>query len=257
MRIALGVEYDGSHFNGWQIQDDPKVRSVQAKVEKALSQVADEPLNCLCAGRTDAGVHASGQVIHIDTEVERSMRSWVFGSNTNLPADVCLRWAKVVPDDFHARFSARQRHYRYIINNQSTRSALWAGRATWFFRELDVDKMQQAAQHLLGEHDFSAYRAKGCQAKNPIRTITKLKIHRQADQVFIDISANAFLQHMVRNIAGVLMSIGCGKAHVDWSLEVLKSQNRAEGGVTAAPHGLYLTQVDYPDYPELSQVEQL
>jgi len=248
MRIALGVEYDGSLFNGWQRQDDIHVRTVQAALEQALSQVADTAIETTCAGRTDARVHASGQVVHIETQVQRTMRSWVFGGNTNLPDDVCLRWACPMPDDFHARFSAKQRHYRYIINNQTTRSALWAKRATWFFRPLDVDKMQAAANHLLGEHDFSAYRAKGCQAKSPIRTITNIKISRVADQVFIEISANAFLQHMVRNIAGVLMTIGCGQAAPDWSLAILKSQNRAEGGVTAPPYGLYLTQVDYPDY---------
>jgi len=245
MRIAMGVEYAGENFHGWQAQKD-KVRTVQANVENALSQIANQPIKVVCAGRTDSGVHASGQVIHFDTDVNRTIRAWVSGGNANLPSDVNFNWATPVSDAFHARFKAYQRHYRYIINNRPTRSALTASRASWFFRPLDCERMQTAANHLLGEHDFSAYRAQACQAHSPVRTLTRLSVSRHQDQVFIEISANAFLQHMVRNIAGVLMAIGCGKADPDWSLQVLESRNRADGGVTALPQGLSLTAVDYP-----------
>lgn len=248
MKIALGIEYDGSQFNGWQTQlGQIGVRNVQTCLEAALSKVADHAVNVICAGRTDSGVHGLGQVVHAEVQVERQMRAWVFGGNTHLPKDVSIQWAHPVPDDFHARFSAVQRHYRYVILNRPTRSALFANYATWYYYPLDVAKMQTAAAYLVGEHDFSAFRAQGCQAKSPLRNISRLTVKRDGERVIIDVSANAFLQHMVRNIAGVLMAIGAGKQAPDWAQQVLASRNRAAGGVTALPNGLYFMQVDYPE----------
>ncbi len=244
MRIALGIEYDGSQFNGWQTQTG--VRTVQSCLEAALSKVADHPVSVICAGRTDAGVHSLGQVVHADMQVERTMRSWVFGGNTYLPKDVAIHWAAPVPEDFHARFSAVQRHYRYLILNRSTRPALQAKYVTWVYYPLEVAWMREAAQYLLGERDFSAFRAQGCQSKSPIRRITRLEVKREGEQVIVEVSANAFLQHMVRNIVGVLLAIGAGKAKPIWAQQVLASRNRAAGGITALPNGLYLVSVDYP-----------
>lgn len=253
MRVALGVEYNGTHFKGWQTQDG--VRTVQDCVEQALSKVANQPVNVICAGRTDTGVHGSGQVVHMDVDVERSERSWVFGANTNLPDDISILWARPVREDFHARFSAVQRHYRYIILNRAVRPAIEAYRRTWFFRPLDADLMHEAGQALVGEHDFSSFRAQGCQAKSPVRHITRLKVMRQGNCVILEVSANAFLQHMIRNIAGVLMAIGCGKEPSSWVPELLAERNRSKGGVTAPPYGLYLYQVDYPEVYEIPHLE--
>ncbi len=245
MRLALGVEYDGSGFAGWQSQ--PGQRTVQEAVERALSQVAAHPVRVSCAGRTDAGVHASGQVIHFDTAARRSERSWVFGANANLPKDVVVLWARPVPSRFHARFSALRRRYRYAIFNRDVRPTFLAGRTTWEYRSLDAERMREAAGYLLGEHDFNAYRATACQAHSPVRTIYSLEVNRRAEMVFIDIEANGFLHHMVRNIAGVLMAIGAGKHPPEWARDVLESRERRLGGVTAPPSGLYLVQVTYPE----------
>lgn len=246
MRIALGIEYDGSDFAGWQVQEG-EVRTVQGGVEQALSRVADRPVRVICAGRTDAGVHATAQVLHFDTEAERSPRAWVYGANANLPKAVSVQWARVVDDDFHARFAAVRRRYRYVILNREVRPTFLAWRVAWEYRPLDAGRMQEAANHLLGEHDFSAYRAVACQAKSPVRTLYELKVTRNRDLIFLDIEANAFLHHMVRNIAGVLIDIGAGKHAADWALDVLKTRDRNLGGVTAVPHGLYLTGVSYPE----------
>lgn len=243
-RIALAVEYDGSQFNGWQIQKSG--RSVQAEVQKALSFVADHAVNIVCAGRTDTGVHASAQIIHMDSDADRSMHSWIFGANANLPDDVSIVWAKPVGDDFHARFSATARHYRYIILNRESRPSCLRHYVSWEHRPLDAERMHIAAQHLMGEHDFSSYRALACQAKHPRRHVSRLDVMRKDAYVIIDISANAFLHHMVRNIAGVLMTIGAGEQSTDWSREVLEFRDRTLGGVTAPPNGLYLAGVDYP-----------
>jgi tRNA pseudouridine38-40 synthase len=245
MRIALGIEYDGSAFHGWQTQQG--VRTVQAALELALSGVADHPVGVYCAGRTDAGVHASGQVVHFDTSAVRSDRAWVLGANVNLPFDVNVVWARVVDSDFHARYSATSRHYRYRILNRMTRSSLARGRVTWCHRPLDAERMHRAGQLLIGEHDFSSFRAKGCQARSPVRNLWHLDVRRQGQLVTMDVKANAFLHHMVRNIAGVLMAIGRGDRPARWSLEVLHQRNRALGGVTAPPHGLCLVGVDYPE----------
>ncbi len=252
MRIALGVEYDGSAFSGWQFQDHSP--SVQAAVEQALAKVADRPVRVICAGRTDTGVHAAEQVIHFDTDVQRSMRSWVFGANANLPKEVATLWAAPVGDEFHARFSAVRRRYRYVIYNRHVRPTFLARRTAWNFRPLDEGRMAEAGRLLLGEHDFSAYRAMGCQAKSPVRTVYRLDVSRNDELIFIDIEANAFLHHMVRNIAGVLMAIGTGERPVAWAAEVLEQRDRTLGGVTAPPAGLYLTRVTYPEPFQLPQI---
>jgi tRNA pseudouridine38-40 synthase len=245
MRIALGIEYDGSDFAGWQLQKG-EVHTVQGEMEQALSHVADHPLRVICAGRTDAGVHATAQVVHFDTHAHRSMRSWVYGANANLPQSVSVQWARPVDDDFHARFSAVRRRYRYAILNREVRPTFLVRRVAWEYRPLDEELMRRAARDLVGEHDFSAYRAVACQAKSPVRFLYELAVKRDRDLVILDLEANAFLHHMVRNIAGVLMDIGAGKRAPDWAREVLESRDRTVGGITAPPHGLYLTGIDYP-----------
>ncbi len=245
MRWALGIEYDGSAFAGWQLQKGAP--TVQASIEAALGRVADHPVRVQCAGRTDAGVHALGQVIHFDSPAPRSPRSWVLGCNVNLPPEVSVCWAQPVAEDFHARFSAVARHYRYEILNRPARSGLERHRAVWIHRPLEVGRMAEAARALVGEHDFSSYRALGCQAKSPIRRVHYLELERRGDRISLRIGANGFLHHMVRNIAGVLIAIGQGDRPVGWAGEVLELRDRTLGGVTAPPQGLYLTQVDYPD----------
>lgn len=244
MRIACAVEYDGSAYSGWQRQ--ARVRSAQAAVERALSFVADHRVEVSCAGRTDAGVHATWQIIHFDTEAERSPRSWLLGSNANLPGDVRLLWAQPVDTAFHARFSAEARRYRYVILNSEVPSALLRQRVTWEHRQLDAARMQQGAAYLLGEHDFSAFRAVACQAKSPVRDVQHLEIRRSGRLLYLDIQANAFLHHMVRNIAGVMMAVGSGERPVEWVAEVLEYRDRSLGGVTAPASGLYLVGVQYP-----------
>lgn len=246
MRLAMGIEYDGSAFHGWQLQKSG-VRTVQLLLETALSKVAAHPVRTHCAGRTDTGVHGEGQVVHFDTPSLRPMRGWLLGTNVNLPDDVNVNWVREVPISFHARFSATSRSYRYVILNRSTRSAIWRQRAVWIHHPLDEVRMQRAADYLMGTHDFSSYRAVGCQAKSPVRTISRLVVKREEDRVVIEVTANAFLHHMVRNIAGVLISIGKGEQPVDWSRDVLALRDRTLGGVTAPPQGLYLVQVGYPD----------
>lgn len=244
MKCALGVEYDGRDFHGFETQ--PNGRTVQACLEAALSNVADHPVRTVCAGRTDAGVHALGQIVHFESEAERPLSAWVFGANSHLPEDVGVNWSRGVPDEFHARFSATARRYRYVILNRSTRPAALRGRVAWEYRPLAVERMQTAASYLLGEHDFSAFRGAGCQSRSAVRRIHQLEVSRRGPYVFIDVRANAFLLHMVRNIAGVLTDIGAGKAAVDWADQVLQARDRRQGGVTAPAGGLYLVQVDYP-----------
>lgn len=253
-RIALGVEYDGSRYRGWQAQQRG-IRSVQVAVESALSKVANEPVSVVCAGRTDAGVHARGQVIHFDTGAERTPRSWVHGANANLPDDISILWAQPVSEEFHARFSARARSYQYLIYNSPVRPALFREQLTWNFRPLDVARMQAGAQHLLGTHDFSSFRGIQCQAKSPVRTLHRLEVQRRGDMVVIEANANAFLMHMVRNIAGVLMAVGSGKQEPEWVAQVLAACDRTQGGVTAPPYGLYMMAVEYE--PQLLVVPQL
>lgn len=244
-RFAAGVEYDGAKFFGWQRQHH--ARSVQGDLEVALSVVADRPVEIICAGRTDAGVHAEGQVIHFDTDARRSERSWLLGTNSNLPADVVLRWLRAAPPEFHARFSARARHYRYTILNRDTRPAIGRDYLAAERRPLDIDAMRQGAQALVGEHDFSAFRAAECQAASPVRRVLRLTVEQHGERIDIDVVANGFLHHMVRNIAGVLIAIGTGKQPPEWAATVLAGRDRSAGGVTAPAGGLRFMGVLYPD----------
>lgn len=245
MRIALGVEYDGTDFHGWQRQRTG--RTVQGCLEEALSRVADHELAAVCAGRTDTGVHAIEQVIHIDTAAVRNENAWIRGGNANLPADIRIQWAREADDTFHARFSARRRHYRYVILNRAYPSAQLRHRACWVCAELDEARMRQATINLLGEHDFTSFRALACQAKHPVRTIYTLEVNRCGDFIYIDVVANAFLHHMVRCIAGVLITTGRGEAPPEWVKQVLDARDRAVGGITAPAAGLYLVAVHYPE----------
>jgi tRNA pseudouridine38-40 synthase len=244
MRMAAIIEYDGSGYAGWQRQKD--ARAVQQVVEAALAKVADEPIQVTVAGRTDAGVHALGQVVHFDTGAVRRDFSWVRGTNSHLPADIALLWAGEVDAGFHARFSATGRHYNYVILNRQVRPTYLARRVTHEYRPLDVVRMAQAARHLIGEHDFTSFRAAECQAKSPVRELRALEVGRHGEFVHLRACANAFLQHMVRNIAGVLMTIGAGEREPGWAHEVLEARDRARGGITAAPDGLYLREIEYP-----------
>ncbi len=244
-KYALGIEYDGTRYHGWQTQEDD-VRSIQSEVELAISKVANYPTPVICAGRTDKGVHAVGQVVHFESDADRSLKNWLMGVNTELPDDIGIQWVREVGEDFHARYSAMARRYQYIILNRPVRSALYPHRMTWNYRPLDANKMHEAGQHLLGEHDFQSFRAAECQSRTPVREVIALNVHRQGELVLIDITANAFLHHMVRNIAGVLMTIGEGKQPAEWALDVLKAKDRTVASATAHPHGLYLVHVDYP-----------
>ncbi len=245
MRIALGIEYDGTSYNGWQRQKNGI--GVQQRLEEALSLVANETVEVHCAGRTDTGVHASGQVAHFDTQADRSERGWLLGANTNLPPDINVSWVRRVGDDFHARFSATARSYRYRILNRLQRSALHRHRAWWVHQPLDEQRMHEAAQQLLGEHDFSAFRAAGCQANSATREVTRVVVTRRGDWLTLRITANAFLMHMVRNITGTLVAIGQGEQAVGWLAEVLESRDRTLGGITAPAQGLTLVGVEYPE----------
>ncbi len=248
-RLAVGIEYLGSAYCGWQIQ--PTAPSVQAALQAALSRVADEPVGLICAGRTDAGVHAMAQAAHFDTHAVRGTQAWLLGANTYLPADINLRWVRAVPPHFHARYSALSRTYRYLVLNRVARSALAAGRALLIHQRLDVDRMQQGARWLIGEHDFSAFRSSECQAHSPVRSLRALEITRRGDWVYIDVTANAFLHHMVRNIVGLLIAIGSGRAPPERAREQLESRVRSEGEPTAAAAGLYLWRIEYPQAFEL------
>ncbi len=242
---AALVEYDGSQFRGWQLQKG--VETVQQAVESAISKVADEPSRVHCAGRTDTGVHATGQVIHFQTNKQRDGYSWLRGINSNLPKSVSMPWIKEVDNDFHARFSAVSRQYRYIFYLRRISPAILKNYVTWEYRNLDIFRMRKAAQYLIGTHDFNAYRAVACQAKSPVRTVEYIDIHQQREFIYFDIKADGFLQHMVRNIAGVLAAIGCDEKSIFWAKEILESKDRTQGGVTASPNGLYLTKVNYAD----------
>ncbi|HZP11359.1 MAG TPA: tRNA pseudouridine(38-40) synthase TruA [Nevskiaceae bacterium] len=243
-RWVAGVEYLGGAYAGWQAQGGPP--SVQAQLEAALSKVADHPVAVTAAGRTDAGVHALQQVIHFDTAAQRSAYSWLLGSNTNLPHDVSVRWIQPIADRFHARFSAVRRSYRYVIHNHRARSALVGGRAGWWPVSLEAAAMHEAAQALIGEHDFSAFRDSQCQSTTPMRRLDRIEVTRKGEFIVVDVTGNAFLHHMVRNITGVLAEIGQGRRPVAWARDVLASRDRTQGGMTVPACGLYFVGPEYP-----------
>ena len=244
-RVALGVEYNGAGFHGFQAQRSG-VATVQRTLEAALSSIADEAITLVCAGRTDAGVHATNQVVHFDTLAERKDRAWVLGTNTRLPDTISVRWACNVAPQFHARFSALRRSYRYVIYNGAVRTALQHDQFTYFHRPLDLGAMRSGAAALVGEHDFSAFRAAQCQAQSPVRHIYRFDIARIGDLVIFEVQANAFLHHMVRNIAGVLLAVGCGDYPPQWVAEVLAGGDRNIAAATAPAAGLYLVAIAYP-----------
>jgi tRNA pseudouridine38-40 synthase len=243
-RIAVGLEYDGSSFAGWQQQVDAP--SVQAVLQAARAVVCNHPVEITGAGRTDAGVHARDQVAHFESAAGRTERALLLGTNSNLPAAVALRWVRFVPDHFHARYSAQARSYRYCILNRQTRPALAAGRVAFVYQPLQVEPMIEAARMLVGLHDFSAFRAAECQAISPVRDLRQLDVRRVGDFVLLEVTANAFLHHMVRNIAGMLIHVGRGEAPPALAAELLAGRDRRQAPATAPAGGLYLWRVHYP-----------
>jgi tRNA pseudouridine38-40 synthase len=242
-RIALGIEYDGSRFLGWQTQ--PGSGTVQDALEGALSGIADAPVGVTCAGRTDRGVHARAQVVHFDTDAERPDSAWVRGVNAMLPEAIAVLWSQRVSSDFHARYAARSRTYRYVLINRPVRPALAARYAGWHHAPLEIEPMREAAAQLIGEHDFSAFRAAECQAKSPVRTLHEILIERDGERIDFTLRANAWLQHMVRNIVGMLVYVGKGKHPPQWSKQLLEARERARAAPTFGPEGLYLEAVEY------------
>ena len=260
-RIALGIEYDGSPYSGWQKQKFPQQETVQEYIETALSKVADRNIVVSCAGRTDAGVHATCQVVHFDTEIDRGAKAWTQGVNSMLPRTIRVVWSRTQEDDFHARFSALSRRYLYLMYQRETQSAMLHGRASYTRRELDEVSMHAAAQHFLGEQDFTSFRAAGCQSKTAMRNVMHANVYRRGGFLIFDVKANAFLQHMVRNMMGSLLQVGRGDKGPAWIAQLLSLQNRARAAPTALPDGLYLVGVEYPqscDLPsEISQPDLL
>lgn len=245
MRIALGIEYNGQGFFGWQMQKG--LTTIQGDLQAALSKVANEPIQVFCAGRTDANVHATGQVVHFDTHTKRHIDAWIWGVNSHLPPSIIVRWARHVDYHFHARFKAVSRRYQYIIFNHPIRPAILSQRVSWYYYHLDITRMRVAGEYLLGEQDFSSFRSARCNSKTPMRNILDFSIERRGDFVLLEIEANAFLHHMVRNIVGVLLKIGSGLQEPDWMLTVLQAKSRVAAAETASPFGLYLTCVRYPE----------
>ena len=245
MRYFIELSYNGKSFHGWQNQ--PNATTVQSVVEDALSKLLCNDISITGAGRTDTGVNGCYQVVHFDTPNQRIDRAWVMGTNRHLPDDIAVLWAKPVSDQFHARFSAQARRYRYLIYSAPVKPAILSRGVTWTHKSLDIARMQSASRCLIGEHDFSSYRAVACQANSPIRTVHDLQVYKRGEIIVLDIQANAFLHHMVRNIAGVLMKIGAGEAEVEWAADVLEARDRRKGGVTAPPWGLYFCDVEYPE----------
>jgi tRNA pseudouridine38-40 synthase len=258
MKFAFIAEYDGSDYRGWQRQGE--ARTVQREIEDALSFVANHTVKVTAAGRTDAGVHACGQVLHIETDARRENHAWLFGANSRLPQDISLRWCSPVADDFNARFSAQSRSYRYVILNRPLRSGLWGKRCAWVCQPIDAARMHEAAQALLGEHDFAAFRAAGCQARTSVREVREIAVHRHQDLVVLEITANGFLHNMVRIIAGSLLRIGKREHPGVWLQELLRGRDRRASGATAPAHGLYLSAVSYPPrfaIPRLDSVDRI
>jgi len=244
MRYALGIEYDGSHFFGWQTQR--QAPTVQQTLEQALAAVADHPVAVVCAGRTDTGVHALEQVAHFESQARRSERSWMLGANSHLPAAMCVTWVRAVDEHFHARFSAFARSYRYLVLNRQVRPALANGKVLWCREPLDAAIMHTAAQALLGEHDFSAFRSSGCGATHPVREVQAISVRRADERVVLEVTANGFLYHMVRNIVGSLLEVGKGQQPASWMAELLQARDRRQAGVTAGAEGLYFVGARYP-----------
>lgn len=245
MRVAIGIAYDGAPFDGWQSQ--PTGNTVQDRLEAALAAIAGTAVRVTAAGRTDAGVHATGQVAHFDVAVERPDSAWVRGSNAHLPEGIAVQWACAVDDEFHARFTATSRSYTYVLYNHPVRPAVFAGRVGWFHLPLDVAAMRAAAECLVGEHDFSAFRSAECQAKTPVKLLHRVAIDRRGEHVVLEFTANAFLHHMVRNLVGCLVQVGKGAQPPGWLREVLESRDRSRAAPTFPAAGLYLTAVAYPD----------
>ena len=252
MRLALGIEYEGSGFCGWQSQANGG--GVQDAVEKALGIIANAPVRAHCAGRTDTGVHAAGQVIHFDAPINRPLTAWVRGANAHLPDSVAVCWAREMPAEFHARFSATARAYEYRLLDRATRAARDHGRVGWYHRPLDHGAMLEAARQLLGTHDFSAFRAAECQAKSPVKTLQQLDVERVSDMVIFRLKADGFLHHMVRNIVGGLVSVGNGSKPPDWLGEVLATRDRKHAAPTFSPAGLCFLGADYPEQFGLPKV---
>ncbi len=250
-RVALGIEYDGYAYSGWQKQKFPQKETVQEYIESALSKVADREVVVSCAGRTDAGVHATCQVVHFDTDIDRGTKAWTQGVNSMLPRTIRVVWSRTQEDDFHARFSALSRRYLYLMYQRETESAMLHGRASYSRRELDEVSMHAAAQHFLGEKDFTSFRAAGCQSKTAMRNVMHANVYRRGGFLIFDVKANAFLQHMVRNMMGSLLQVGRGSKGPAWIAELLSLQDRARAAPTALPHGLYLVGVEYPQSCDL------
>jgi len=250
--FAFGLQYNGTAYRGWQFQVN--VSSIQAVVESAITQLANEKIQVICAGRTDAGVHAMNQVIHFHTTAIREAHAWLRGTNSYLPRDVSVQWIKEVSSDFHARYSATARRYQYVIYNHPVRSSVLYNAMTWWYKTLDVDLMHQAGQYLIGKHDFSSFRGPHCQSHTPIRCVQQLQVRRYKDWVIIDITANAFLQHMVRNIVGVLLEVGENEHPPQWVAQVLAAKDRRCAGRTAPAEGLYFMDVSYPAHFKLPRL---
>jgi tRNA pseudouridine38-40 synthase len=243
MRIAIGIEYDGSHFHGWQSQ--PDLETVQGALGQAVYAIAGHPVVMVAAGRTDAGVHAIEQVAHFDTSAQRPLQAWVRGVNSHLPSTIAVRWAIEVKPEFHARFSAISRSYRYVLFNHPVRPAMQSGRVGWFHRPLDVDLMHEAAQSLRGEHDFSSFRSSECQAKSPIKTVHDVSVKRQGNYVIFNFFAGGFLHHMVRNVVGSLLWVGHGKDSPQSFADLFAKRDRTLAAPTFAPDGLYFVGAGY------------
>ncbi|MEE2893782.1 MAG: tRNA pseudouridine(38-40) synthase TruA [Pseudomonadota bacterium] len=255
-RWALGLEYDGAAFHGFQRQPHHDHATVQGSLEAALSKIADESVRLVCAGRTDAGVHAVAQVVHFDCSAERDPRAWLRGANSLTPSSLSVRWAQVVDGGFHARFSASARSYLYVLSDGEPVHALLRDRVAAFPDRLDAHAMEEAARILIGEHDFSSFRAAGCQARHAVREVLHCAVHRNGALLGFEIRANAFLQHMVRNLVGSLALVGSGRRSVGWFGDVLAARDRTQAGPAAPPEGLYFVEVSYPDHPDLPSVQR-
>lgn len=255
VRLAICIEYDGSSFQGWQSQAHGQ--TVQDHLETALSAIAGDPIRTIAAGRTDSGVHALAQIVHFDTTALRPLQAWVRGSNALLPTAIAVRWAKPVDADFHARFSAMSRSYRYVLLNHPVRPAIQHGRVGWYHRQLDITRMDEAARCLLGEQDFSSFRSSECQAKTPVKTLYQAEVVRHGDYVIFDFRATGFLQHMVRNVVGALIWVGNDKQPQDWLAELVAARDRTRAAPTFAPDGLYFTGVEYAAVWQLPQEDRI